>query len=139
MRGARGVWSDRLGDVSSPRRGRVLVIDDEPAICALVDRMLRPEHDVVTTTYPEQAVQMIREGQRFDLIISDVMMPVMNGIETHAAVASIDAEQGERFVFFTASVLSPDLERRLESLPNTILRKPVSVSAMRQFVRGRIV
>jgi CheY-like chemotaxis protein len=124
--------------VSSSRRGRVLVIDDEPAICALVDRMLKPEHDVVTTTYPEQAVQMIREGQRFDLIISDVMMPVMNGIEMHAQITAIDAESGDKFVFFTASVLSPELERRLESLPNTILRKPVSVSAMRQFVRGRI-
>jgi CheY-like chemotaxis protein len=114
------------------------VIDDEPAICALVDRMLKPEHDVVTTTYPEQAVQMIREGQRFDLIISDVMMPVMNGIEMHSVIASIDPESADRFVFFTASVLSPELERRLEGLSNTILRKPVSVSAMRQFVRGRI-
>jgi CheY-like chemotaxis protein len=115
------------------------VIDDEPAICALVDRMLKPEHDVVTTTYPEQAVQMIREGQRFDLIISDVMMPVMNGIEMHTVIRTIDEASAERFVFFTASVLSPDLERRLEALPNTVLRKPVSVSAMRQFVRGRIV
>ena len=115
------------------------MIDDESAICALIERMLRGEHDVVSTTYPEQAVQMIRDGERFDLIISDVMMPVMNGVEVHAAIASIDADSAGRLAFFTASVLSPDLERRLGALPNTVLRKPVSVSAMRTFVRGRII
>jgi len=124
--------------VSDARRGRILVVDDELGMCQLVDRMLCRDHEVTTTTEPRRAIDLIRDGARFDLIIADVMMPVMNGVEVHAAIASIDADSAARLTFFTASVLSPDLERRLGALPNTVLRKPVSVSAMRAFVRGRI-
>jgi len=124
--------------VSDARRGRILVVDDELGMCQLVDRMLCRDHEVTTTTEPRRAIDLIRDGARFDLIIADVMMPVMNGVEMRAAIAEIDPPSAERLVFLTASVLSPDLERRLAGLPNPVLRKPVSVSAMRAFVKGRL-
>lgn len=120
------------------RRRTVLVVDDEPEICRLVERVLSKEHDVVTTTEPLQALERIRGGERFDLIISDVMMPRLTGISLLAGIAELDAAQAAALVFLTASVLPEEYEATFHRLPNTVLRKPISITALRDFVRGRL-
>ncbi len=116
----------------------MLVVDDEPEICRLVERVLSKEHDVVTTTEPLEALERIRRGERFDLIISDVMMPRLTGISLLAGIAELDAAQAAALVFLTASVLPVEYEATFHSLPNTVLRKPISIAALRDFVRDRL-
>lgn len=57
------------------RRGRVLVVDDEPEIVALIYRELCPEHDVQGATSVAEALQLIAANQPFDTILCDLMMP----------------------------------------------------------------
>src|SRR5581483_10848463 len=59
------------------RRGRIMVIDDEPSICASTRRALAAEHDVVMYTNARAAHEALAAGERFDLILCDVMMPEM--------------------------------------------------------------
>ncbi len=121
------------------KRPTVLVVDDEPEICRLLERILGNDYAVTTETDPLEALRRIREaGQRYDLIISDVMMPRLTGIGLLAAINEADRCQGDRLVFLTASVLPSDIEATFRGLPNTVLRKPIGIAALRGFVKTRV-
>src|SRR5262249_31119297 len=81
---ARSVAARRAPTPSATRRGRVLVVDDEPLIGSGL-RMALAEHDVVTTTNPAEALAWIHDGRRFDVILCDLMMPVMSGMDLYEA------------------------------------------------------
>ncbi len=59
---------------------RILVVDDEPSICAIVRTILREEPFVVeTATHPLDALQRLREAP-FDLLLTDISMPDLDGL-----------------------------------------------------------
>jgi CheY-like chemotaxis protein len=124
--------------MNGPARGRVLVVDDEVFIVQLLERMLGREHDVTATTSPIEALQWVREGRRFDVILADVMMPGLNGLELHHAIADVDDTQAARIVFVTGGTFTTTLERELESTNCLVLRKPVGMQVIRTVVRERV-
>ena len=64
----------------------VLVVDDEPEILASLRRTLRKESfELLTTTSPIEALQLLAE-RRVDLLIADIDMPELNGLELVARV-----------------------------------------------------
>ncbi len=105
-------------------RASVLVVDDEQAVGHVVARVLRAKHSVTVTTSGKDAVARIESGERFDVILCDVMMPTMSGTEVHQRVARIDPEQANRIVFMSGGVFSHETRAYLEALPNRRLDKP---------------
>lgn len=63
----------------SPKK-RILVIDDDEAVFAYLQRTLGHLYELVTTTEPESAIYLAMKEQP-DLILCDVDMPVVNGVE----------------------------------------------------------
>lgn len=60
----------------------ILVVDDDPALLGAVVKILeRGGHTVVATSSPNEALQLAEEKGSFDLLVSDVVMPEMNGLE----------------------------------------------------------
>jgi len=98
-------------------------------------RMLRSEHDVNGITDPREVVHRVAEGERWDVILCDLMMPYHTGPELHAAVSAIDPALGPRFVFVTGGVLREEVTRALATLPNAVLSKPVDLATLREAVR----
>jgi DNA-binding NtrC family response regulator len=67
--------------MSEPSSGRILVVEDEPDLAeSLETNLKRFQYDVTATTSPEEGLQLLTSGN-FDLLLSDLMMPGMNGIE----------------------------------------------------------
>ncbi len=85
------------------RRAAVLAIDDEPSLLLAVARALSREHDVTQLVRARDAVQRIQGGQRYDVIICDLMMPEMTGMELHAELLRIAPDQAQRMIFLTAA------------------------------------
>lgn len=83
------------------RRGRVLVVDDESSIRNLLRIFLSAEHDVAAANDGTDALEMIQTGARFDVIVSDVRMPGLNGAELRNAIAQVDRSQADRMLFIT--------------------------------------
>ncbi len=72
------------------RPARILVVDDEESIRDLLRLVLTGEgYSVVTVNDGEEAIEHL-EAQRFDLVITDLVMPVVNGVEVLRAAKRID-------------------------------------------------
>ncbi len=120
------------------RRGRVLVVDDEPLMGRLVQRTLGTEHEVVVTLQATEALARIGAGDRFDLILCDVMMPEMTGVELHAELMRWVPDQAGSMVFLTGGGFTTSLRATLDALGCARIEKPFDIPALRAFVNGRI-
>ncbi len=113
---------------------RILVIDDEPGIRTLVTRMLG-DHEVAAAESGPGALAMIARGERFDLILCDVLMPEMPGPAVRAALTRAAPDQARRMVFVTGGV-----DHRVEVLGDVaaVLRKPFSQAELAGFVAANL-
>lgn len=121
-----------------PARGRVLVIDDEPLIGLLLQRMLGTEHDVVATVDAREALRMLDRGERFDVVISDLMMPGMTGAALHTALRASHPDVAATMVFLTGGATTPESRAFVQSVANVVVEKPPNISSLRTLVRSRI-
>jgi PAS domain S-box-containing protein len=116
------------------RRGAVLVIDDEVMIGQFVTRLLSTEHDVRVVDCAEDALGLFRAGQRFDVVLCDLMMPQVTGMDLYAVLCELDRQQAERIVFMTGGAFTPSARAFLNSVPNPRLEKPFEVQELRALV-----
>jgi len=120
------------------RKGRILVVDDEPMLCSAVERILSVEHDVTVVQSARRALEILKDDPRFDVILSDLMMPQMTGIELHAALTKIAPELAAKMIFMTGGAFSPSASAFLESASNPTIDKPFKPAALRRVVQTLI-
>jgi CheY-like chemotaxis protein len=116
------------------RRGRVLVVDDERLIAAALQRTLASEHEVTALGRAREALDGLIAGQRFDLILCDLMMPEMTGIEFHAQLTHLAPDQAARMVFLTGGPCTPFAKDFLANVPNLHIEKPFDTRRLRALV-----
>jgi PAS domain S-box-containing protein len=119
-------------------RGRVLVVDDEPAVGAAIRRVLASEHTVTVLTSALEARERIARGDRFDVILCDLMMPEMTGMDLHAELAALAPDQAERMVLLTGGAFTSKASQFLRAVPNTRVEKPFDSADLRALVRGLV-
>jgi signal transduction histidine kinase/CheY-like chemotaxis protein len=121
-----------------PRRGRVLVVDDEPAVAKVLTRALTSDHDVVALVHAEEALQRIVAGERFDVIFCDLMMPQMTGMDFFEALARDCPEQASKMVFVTGGAFTPRGRQFLDDVPNQRIEKPFDFRQILALVNERV-
>ena len=112
-------------------RASILVIDDEVMIGTALKRALDSDHDVEVTTSPDAAIARIARGDRFDLILCDMMMPGRNGIEVHRAIASSAPDQARRMVFLTGGACTAIAREFLADPTRLVVQKPFDTDSLR--------
>jgi len=120
--------------LSTPTARRVLVVDDDPLVGKSLRRTLGA-HDVDLVTNGKQAIEHL-EQRRYEVIISDLMMPEMTGMEFHQVVAARWPEHAASMVFLTGGAFSAAAIAFLERVPNRKLEKPFDANALRALVNG---
>jgi PAS domain S-box-containing protein len=120
------------------RRGRVLVVDDDAMSATAVTRGLAAEHDVVVSDNADAALERLLQGERFDAIICDLMMPVKTGVEFFDDVASRAPELAERIIFLTGGAFTVKAREFLDRVTNPRLEKPFDLPALRAFVNAQV-
>jgi CheY-like chemotaxis protein len=68
---------------------RILFVDDEPNVLQAFDRQLRKRFDMVTAIGPDAALRLVSEDTAFAVVVSDLRMPGMDGIEFLARVRTL--------------------------------------------------
>lgn len=115
------------------KQASVLIVDDEQSVGTMLSRVLR-DHDVTTHTKAREALELICSGKHFDVILSDLMMPEMSGVEFYMQLAARCPEAAERVVFISGAFTAAT-EDFLSSIPNERLEKPFDASAVRALVQ----
>ncbi len=116
----------------------ILVIDDEPEVAQMLGDILAPQgHQVVTAESGEKALNLI-EGQRFDVILSDVRMPELDGPSLYAALERRDANLLRRTAFISGDTLSPSARIFLQRVQRPFIEKPFTLEEVRALV-GQIL
>jgi CheY-like chemotaxis protein len=85
---------------------------------------LQLHHEVATATRADAALARIRDGERFDVIVCDLMMPEMTGMELHAGIVAIAPDQADRMIFMTGGTFTEDAHEFLDRVDNLKLEKP---------------
>ncbi|RKG73119.1 response regulator, partial [Corallococcus sp. CA049B] len=110
---------------ASGRRGRVLIVDDEPRLAQSMRLLLEPDHEVVTVTRGEDALAKAAAGESFDVVLCDLQMPGMDGIAVYRRLQQEAPGLASRVVFISGGASSPEARAFLETVAQRVLEKPV--------------
>jgi CheY-like chemotaxis protein len=114
---------------------RILVVDDEESIQKLLTGVLEMDgHDVQLASNGHEALERVR-AEPFDLIISDIKMPVMSGPDLYKRLRSDGSPLASRLIFITGDTVAPETRSFLQSVENVVLSKPFRLRDVREMVR----
>ena len=112
----------------------VLVVDDDAAVRELTRAILtRFGYQVTDVSHPHAALRLAREGQRFDLIVSDVVMPGMDGSEMIRELTAI--APGFEFLYISGFADASNADAALQCDAAHFLGKPFTPTALATKVR----
>lgn len=116
-------------------RRRILVVDDEDSIQKLLTGVLEMDgHAVTLASNGRDALDHV-EREQFDLIITDIKMPVMGGTDLYTRLRDAGNPLAQRIIFITGDTVAPDTRRFLQSVENAVLAKPFRLRDVRETVR----
>ena len=92
-------------------------------------------HHVDTASNGREALERIA-GRRYDVLITDIKMPGMDGRDLYERLRKEDPALAERTVFITGDTVSPDTRSFLQRVKNPGLAKPVRIREVRETING---
>ena len=117
-----------------PRPARVLVVDDEPGVAELLQDLLEAAGHAVTTAASGAEALRCLQAEPFDLIVSDLRMPDVDGAALWREVQARHPALARRVLFVTGDTLSPAAERFMAETGCPSLDKPFSRTDLLQRV-----
>ncbi|WP_426756407.1 ATP-binding protein [Myxococcus sp. Y35] len=117
-----------------PGRKRVLVVDDEPLLAAVLGRVLGTRHEVVVVHSGREALDLLASDARFDRVFCDLMMDGLTGMDVYDVLSARQPEVLSRFVFMTGGAFSERARTFLQSVPLPRIEKPFELGALHALV-----
>jgi signal transduction histidine kinase len=118
-------------DQPVPARGRILIVDDEPAVARALARLL-DGHEVHVAGSGRDAMAVLDSDAGFDAIFCDIMMADVSGMDLFAHVQKARPDLAERFVFMTAGTFTPRAQAFAEEHSRVCLEKPLNESVLQK-------
>jgi DNA-binding response OmpR family regulator len=120
----------------------VLIVDDEPMVCEVVSGYLRRDGYAVQTAADGRSALRLAESERFDLVVLDLMLPAVNGLDvlarlrtlgdTPVIILSARGDEGDRVLGLELGaddyVVKPFSPRELSARVASVLRRARTVS-----------
>ena len=118
-----------------PTHARILLVDDDPMITELVVDLLSMEgYEVETATNGLDALQRL-ETQRYDLIITDLHMPKLDGSGFYRELSQRRVHPLKRIIFLTGTTGTSEEHRLVQESGVPVLLKPFNMTELIQMVR----
>lgn len=120
-------------------KNKVLVVDDNPTMIDIVKMALESDYDVKSASDGMEGIELAR-SYKPDVIIMDVMMPNVSGLEMLRMLLSDEETRDIPVIVFTASHFDPSTEMifKVEKNVRSFLRKPCTVDILKQQVKSAI-
>ena len=115
------------------KKGRILVVDDEPGVRALLEKVLTQSgHSVDTIDDASKALDKLDAGVSYDVILTDARMPGMSGIEMYSRIIEKTPEMKNRIIFITGDVMGADIKVFLTQNNLPYLAKPFDIELLKK-------
>jgi signal transduction histidine kinase/CheY-like chemotaxis protein len=134
MEFSKDILEPRLRDI----RGRILIVDDEPYLLDLMKEILLNEgnFEVITTTSGKEAIELLDGAGEFDLVITDIRMPEVNGMQIYDFLKAKKMES--RVMIITADPFAEDVVLFLKKSKVKYLKKPFELMKFKQYVLEKL-
>ncbi len=119
------------------RRLRLLVVDDEIALGRTLAIALSDELEVVTATSGREALERMEQDQGFDVVLCDLMMPDISGMDVYEKVVELRPELALRFVFVTGGAFTERARAFVERVSLPVVEKPFALGDLSRLLRER--
>jgi PAS domain S-box-containing protein len=126
--------ADGAAATDAPARRRVLVIDDEPALAAMIRRVLSKDYHVDLAVDAREGLARLESPEPYDVVLCDLMMPDMTGMDLFAEVAKRRPGLERRFIFMTGGAFTPRATEFLAQVSNRRLEKPFETAVLKAAV-----
>lgn len=113
------------------RPPRVLIVDDEPVVARSLARALSRSCDVQVMTSANDALTQLEEDDDIDVILCDLMMPGMSGVDLHLVLRTRMPHLVKRLVFFTGGATTAAARAHVKESGVPVLQKPVALEQLR--------
>ena len=112
-----------------------MLVDDEPSILTALTRLLRRNGHTVDTAANGRLALMQLQARAYDLILSDLRMPELDGPALYRALVTLYPQLCQRFIFLTGDSLNPDTQAF--SVQHHVLQlfKPYTAADLRRVIR----
>jgi len=109
---------------------RMLVVDDEPMMGATLRVTLRDHFDIELSPSGEHARARLEGGELFDVILTDLMMPGLSGMQLHAWLLERSSAQAAHMIFMTGGAYTNEANEFLRRIPNPHVQKPFELDEL---------
>lgn len=125
-----------ISDAQSDQPLKLLLIDDEVELSQTLADLLEPlGHDIDLAANGAIAIEKLKKN-KFDVIISDLRMPVMDGPTMYAELSKSLPEYTNRIIFVTGDTLSPHVNEFLKNNPGPVIEKPYLLADVRKALKA---
>jgi CheY-like chemotaxis protein len=123
-----------LKEAPAVERKRLLVVDDDACVGEALERALSAIADVEATTDARGVVDRLGRGERWDIILCDLMMPDMSGMDLFRETLRVAPDAAKCVVFMTAGAFTPRARAFLDGVRNPCLEKPFDIAKLRNII-----
>jgi len=115
---------------------KILIVEDDMAVRELFARVLSDLGAIETANNGQEALDKVKD-HFFNAVISDINMPVMNGVEFYQKAVETDPYIGSRFLFCSGE-FTPEIETLCTQQNLGCLEKPIKLQELKQAVKEKI-
>ena len=117
---------------------RVLVVDDIAMNCIILKALLEELgiQDIAEEHDGEEAVELIRQGSQFDVILMDIRMPNMDGLEASQLIRGLAYDKP--IIAVTANAFDKDKQACLEAGMDNVLSKPIEIEELKAVLKNTL-
>ncbi len=121
----------------SPNTPLLLIVDDEPANLALLQRLFQPHYHVMSVTGGHAALALLVQAP-FDLVLLDIMMPEMDGLQTLEVIRETPKTADLPVILVSALSEAQHVARGLQMGANDYITKPFELDVMTARVQTQL-
>jgi CheY-like chemotaxis protein len=111
----------------------ILIVDDEKTICNSLSRYLSDDYITHTAHNGQEALDVLRDNQNIKIILSDIMMPVMDGIDL---IEKVRLNNKDIVIIVMTAVYSADnIYEAMEKGADNYLAKPLDISRLNMLLK----
>jgi two-component system, cell cycle sensor histidine kinase and response regulator CckA len=117
----------------------VLLVDDNELVARALARVLSPHHNVIGVAGVSEAIGLFEQGQTFDVVVCDVMMPERTAVDLYRYLKKTAPALAERVLFVTGGAGTAELQEFLDGFPGRVLEKPFDLDELERAIGDVLV